>query len=84
MVLIMGTITERFYPNSLKTANYRAKTSYRKNERGVIGDKIILVTMVKLTKGYNPSKIQSSVTSVKYSPLQVMGTTTERFHQNQI
>ena len=38
--------------------------------------------MLKLTKGHNSGEKRSSVTSVKYAYLQVMGTITGKFHQN--
>ena len=46
------------------------------------GDKnFLLKERLKLTRGHNPRKNQSSVISVN-DPLQVMGTSNERFHQN--
>ena len=35
-----------------------------------------------MPKGHNSGKNQLSMTSVKYDPLQVMGTITGKFHQN--
>ena len=35
-----------------------------------------------MPKGHNSGKNQLSMTSVKYDPLQVMGTITKKFHQN--
>ena len=63
----MGTITERFHLNPLKTARGVAETR---------------LTVEKLLKGHNSSKNQSSMTSIKYDHLRVMGTITEKFHQN--
>ena len=36
----------------------------------------------KLFKSHNSGKNQSSMTSIKYAHLQVMGTITGKFHQN--
>ena len=63
---MMGKITGRFQQNPMKTA------------RGAEGTR---QTVEKMTKGHN-WKNQSSVTSVKYDHLQVMGTITGKFHQN--
>ena len=35
-----------------------------------------------VAKGYNSGKIRSSITSIKYYNLQIMGTITEKFHQH--
>ena len=35
-----------------------------------------------MLKGHNSGKNQSSMTSIKYAYLQVMGTITGKFHQN--
>ena len=35
-----------------------------------------------VAKGYNSSKIRSSITSIIYYNLQIMGTITEKFHQH--
>ena len=40
------------------------------------------LTAEKLLKGHNSGKNQSSMTSIKYAHLQVMGTITGKFHQN--
>ena len=63
----MGTITGRFHQNPLKTVG------------GVAGTR---VTAEKLLKGHNSGKNHSSMTSIKYAHLQVMGTITGQFHQN--
>ena len=62
----MGTISGRFHLNRLKTARGVAETR---------------LTAEKLLKGHNSGKNQSSMTSIKYAHLQVMGTT-GKFHQN--
>ena len=63
----MGTISGRFHQNPLKTARGVAETR---------------LTAEKLLKGHNSGKNQSSMTSIKYAHLQVMGSITGRFHQN--
>ena len=63
----MGTITGKFLQNPLKTVGGGAETR---------------LTAQKLFKGHNSGKNQSSMTSIKYSHLQVMGTVTGKFHQN--
>ena len=63
----MGTITGRFHSKPLKTASGVAETR---------------LTVEKLLKGRNSGKYQSSMTSIKCDHLQVMGTTTGKFHQN--
>ena len=63
----MGIITGIFHQNPLKTAREVAETR---------------LTVEKLPKGHNTGKNQSSMTSVKYDRLQVMGTITGKFHQN--
>ena len=63
----MGTITGKFHQNPLKTARDIAETR---------------LTAEKLLKGHNSGKNQSSMTSIKYAHLQVMGTITAKFHQN--
>ena len=40
------------------------------------------LTAQKLLKGHKSDKNQSSMTSIKYAHLQVMGTITGKFHQN--
>ena len=40
------------------------------------------LTAEKLLKGHNSGKNQSSMTSIKYARLQVMGTITGKFHKN--
>ena len=40
------------------------------------------LTVKKVLKGHNSSKNQSSMASIKYAHLQVMGTITGKFHQN--
>ena len=63
----MGTITGRFHSNPLKTARGLAETR---------------LTAEKLLKGHNSGKNQSSMTSIKYAHLQVMGTITGKVYQN--
>ena len=63
----MGTITGKFHQNPLKTVG------------GVVETRL---TAENLLKGHNSGKSQSSMTSIKYAHLQVMGTTTVKFHQN--
>ena len=63
----MGTITGRFYANPLKTARGVAETR---------------LTAEKLLKGHTSSINQSSMTPIKYAHLQVMATTSGKFHQN--
>ena len=50
-----------------------------KTARGVAKTRL---TVEKLLKGHNSSKNQSSMTSIKYAHLQVMGTITGNLHQN--
>ena len=64
---VMGTITGRYHKNPLKTARGFAETRF---------------IIEKLLKGHNSNKDQLSMTSIKYDHLQVMGTITEKFHQN--
>ena len=40
------------------------------------------LTVEKLSKGHNSGKNQSSINSIKYAHLQVMGIITGKFHQN--
>ena len=63
----MGTIIGKFHQNPSKTVGGVAETR---------------LTAEKLLKGHNSSKNQSSMTSIKYAHLQVMGTITGKFHQN--
>ena len=63
----MGTITGRFHQNPLKTVGGVAETR---------------LTAEKLLKGHNSGINQSSITSIRYAHLQVMGTITGKFHQN--
>ena len=63
----MGTITERFHKNPLKSV------------KGVVETRL---TTGKLLKGHNSNKNQLSMTSIKYDHLQVMRTITGKFHQN--
>ena len=63
----MGTITGKFHQNPLKPVGGVAETR---------------LTAEKLLKGYNSGKNQSSMTSIKYVHLQVMGTITRKFHKN--
>ena len=65
---VMGTITGRFHKNPLKTVGEVAETRTSVDK------------MAKTDKGHNSGKKRSSVTSVKYAHLQVMGTITGRFH----
>ena len=64
---VMGTITGKFYQNPLKTVG------------GVVETRL---TVEKLPKDRNSIKNQSSMTSIKYDHLHVMGTITGKFHQN--
>ena len=64
---VMGTITRKFHQNPLKTVGGVAEAR---------------LTAEKLLKGHNSSKNQSSMISIKYAHLQVMGTITRKFHQN--
>ena len=63
----MGTITGKFHQNPLKTVGRVAETR---------------LTVEKLSKGHNSGKNQSSINSIKYAHLQVMGIITGKFHQN--
>ena len=63
----MGTISGMFHQNLLKTARGVAETR---------------LNVEKMLKGHNSGKNQSSMTSIKYAHLQVMGSITGRFHQN--
>ena len=63
----MGTINGKFHQNPLKTVGGVAETR---------------LTAEKLLKGHNSSKNQSSIISMKYAHLQIMGTITGKFHQN--
>ena len=60
----MGIITEKFYQNPLKTVGGVAETR---------------LTAEKLLKGHNSGKNKSSMTSMKYAHLQVMGTELKSF-----
>ena len=60
----MGTITGKFYQNPMKTVEGVAETR---------------LTAQKLLKGHKSDKNQSSMTSIKYAHLQVMGTITGKF-----
>ena len=62
----MGTITGKFHQNPLKNVGV-AETRR---------------TAEKMLKGHNSGKNHSSMTSIKYAHLQVMGTITGKFHQN--
>ena len=42
------------------------------------------LTIEKLLNGYNSSKNQLSIASIRYDHLQVMGTLTGKFHQNSL
>ena len=63
----MGTITGKFHQNPLKNVG---------------GDSEIRLSAEKLFKGHNSGKNHSSMTSIKYAHLPVMGTITGKFHQN--
>ena len=63
----MTRISGKFHKNPLKTVGGVAETR---------------LTAEKLLKGHNSSKKQSSMTSIKYAHLQVMGTITGKSHQN--
>ena len=63
----MGTITGKFHQNPLKTVGGVAETRR---------------TAEKMSKGHNSGNNQSSMTSIKYAHLQVLGTITGKFHQN--
>ena len=63
----MGTITVEFYQNPLKTVGGIAETR---------------LAAEKFLKGHNSGKNQSSMTSIKYVHLQVMGPINGKFHQN--
>ena len=65
----MGTITGKFHQNPLKTVGGVAET---------------ILTAEKLLKGHNSRKNQSSMISIQYAHLQVMGTITGKFHQNRL
>ena len=58
-----------FHLNPLKTARGGSKAR---------------LTVEKLLKGHNSGKNQSSMISIKYAHLQVMGTITGKFHQNSL
>ena len=62
---VMRTITGKFHQNPLKTVGGVAETRR---------------TAEKLLMGHNSGKNQSSMTSIKYAHLQVMGTITGKFH----
>ena len=64
---VMATISRKFHQNPLKTVGGVAETR---------------LTAEKLLKGHNSGKNQSSMTSIKYVHLQVMGTITGKFNQN--
>ena len=64
----METITGKFHQNPLK------------NVGGVAETRTSVHKMAKTDKGHNSGKKQSSVTTILYDPLQVMGTITGRFH----
>ena len=59
---VMVTITGKFHQNPLKTVGGVAETR---------------LTAEKLLKGHNSGKNPSSMTSIKYAHLQVMGTITK-------
>ena len=59
--------------------NWKVSLNPQKTATGVAE---IRLTVEKLPKGYNSSKNQSSMTSIEYDHLQVMGTITRKFHQN--
>ena len=40
------------------------------------------LTAVKMVKGHNSGRNQSSITSIKYAHFQVMATISGKFHQN--
>ena len=63
----MGTINGKSHQNPLKTVGGVAETR---------------LTAEKLLKGHNSGKNQLSMTSIKHANFQVMGTITEKFHQN--
>ena len=65
---VMETITGKFHQYPLR------------NVEGVVETRTSADKWLKLIKGHNPGKKQSSVTSVQYDPLQVMATITGRFH----
>ena len=65
----METITGKFHQYPLRNV-------------GGVEEIRIVDKWLKLTKGHNSGKKQSSVTSVQYDPLQVMATITGRFHYN--
>ena len=65
---VMETITGKFHQYPLK------------NVGGVAETRTSVDKWLKLTKGHNSGKKQSSMTSVQYDPLQVMATITGRFH----
>ena len=62
----MGTITGKFHQNPLKD----------------VGVAETRLTAEKLLKGHDSVKNYSSMASIKYAHLQVMGTITGKFHQN--
>ena len=64
---VMETITGKFHQYLLR------------NVKGVAETRTSVDKWLKLTKGHNSGKKQSSVTSV-YDPLQVMATITGNFH----
>ena len=63
----MATLTGKFHQNPLKTVGGFAET---------------ILTAEKLLKSHNSGKNQSSMTSIKYAHLQVMGTLTGKCNQN--
>ena len=65
---VMAIISGKFHQNPLKT----------------VGVAETRLTAEKLLKGHNSGKNQSSMTSIKYAHLQVMGTITGKFHQNSL
>ena len=64
---VIETIAGKFHQNPLKTVGGVAETRH---------------TAEKLLKGHNSGKNHSSITSIKYAHLQVIGTIAGKFHQN--
>ena len=67
---VMATISGKFHKNPLKTVG------------GVVETRTSVDKMAKTDRGAKLCKKRSSVTSVQYAHLQVMGTITRKFHQN--
>ena len=61
----MGTVTGKFHQSPLKTVGGVAETR---------------LTAKKLLQSHSSGKNQSSITSIKYAHLHVMGTITRKFH----